>query len=286
MKFFYKMERKIGKYAIPGLMKFIIGAYALGYIVALFNESLLPYLTLDAYAILHGEVWRLLTWIVVPSSQFNPLFTLIMLFMYFQLGTTLERFWGTFRFNLYMFGGWFFTCVGAFALHLVFYILGARAEMLATLSMFCALFFSTYYINLSLFLAFALCFPNTEVRLYFILPIKMKWMAIIYAVLVGYDFINNHWAGRTAIFASLLNFIIFFFATRNWKSISPKQVKRKVEFKKSVTVEPGKTRHKCAICGRTEKDDPTLEFRYCSKCDGNYEYCQDHLFTHEHIKRS
>ena len=75
MKFFYKMERKIGKYAIPGLMKFIIGAYALGYIVALFNESLLPYLTLDVYAILHGEVWRLLTWIVVPSSAFNPLVT-------------------------------------------------------------------------------------------------------------------------------------------------------------------------------------------------------------------
>ncbi len=92
------------------------------------------------------------------------------------------------------------------------------------------------------------------------------------------------------IVASLLNFVIFFFSTRDMYRYNPKEIRRKQQFKKAVAqsrVNPstgGITKHKCAICGRTEKDDPNLEFRFCSKCNGNYEYCQDHLFTHQHVK--
>ena len=81
-----------------------------------------------------------------------------------------------------------------------------------------------------------------------------------------------------------LNFLIFFFSTRNYRSVSPKEVHRKRTYHRQVQQPKGVTRHKCAICGRTELDDPNLEFRFCSKCNGNYEYCQDHLFTHEHVK--
>ena len=88
---------------------------------------------------------------------------------------------------------------------------------------------------------------------------------------------------------SLLNFIIFFLSTRNLNRYTPHEIHRRHQFKSQMK-EPrpgsGITKHKCAVCGRTELDDPTLEFRFCSKCEGNYEYCQDHLFTHQHIRRS
>ena len=164
-----------------------------------------------------------------------------------------------------------------------------RSEALAAqLSYSIASGFSTNYINMSIFLAFAVMYPDMQVMLYFIIPIKMKWMAIVYAVLTLYEFIVSGWAGRVAIFMSLLNFIIFFFSTRNFKRYSPHEIHRRQQFKSQMRQpRPGSgiTKHKCAICGRTELDDPNLEFRFCSKCDGNYEYCQDHLFTHKHIKK-
>ena len=159
--------------------------------------------------------------------------------------------------------------------------------------------FSTYYISLSIFLAYALTYPDMKVLLYFVIPIKMKWMAIVYAALVVYDivryFMGGAWFMALPIIASLLNFIIFFLGTRNLNRYNPKEIHRRNQFKRAMgeskTVPfPGGnksgevTKHKCAVCGRTEKDDPNLEFRFCSKCNGNYEYCQDHLYTHIHKK--
>ena len=113
----------------------------------------------------------------------------------------------------------------------------------------------------------------------------MKWMAIVYGVFIVYDLVTSGWSGRVAIFASILNFLIFFFATRNYRTVSPKEIRRKKNFKRQMQQPRGNvTKHKCAICGRTELDDPNLEFRFCSKCNGNYEYCQEHLFTHKHVQ--
>ena len=130
-----------------------------------------------------------------------------------------------------------------------------------------------------------------QILLWFIIPVRMKWMAYVYAALTIYDFVTTGAVGRISIAAALLNFLIFYLSTRNYQRVSPKEVHRKYVFKTQMRDANGGrsgsvTKHKCAVCGRTEKDDPTLEFRFCSKCDGNYEYCQDHLFTHEHIKRS
>ena len=117
--------------------------------------------------------------------------------------------------------------------------------------------------------------------------IKMKWMALVYVAIAGYDFINGNIVTRVVIGASLLNFVIFFLSSRNFKRFGPGEQARKAKFKKQsrphMTYTNG-AHHRCAVCGRTELDDPCLEFRYCSKCNGNYEYCQDHLFTHEHVK--
>jgi len=105
--------------------------------------------------------------------------------------------------------------------------------------------------------------------------------------MILYGIISGSMVTRIAIIASILNFIIFFLSTRNLSRYSPKERARKAKFKQQsaphMTYANG-ARHRCAVCGRTELDDPCLEFRFCSKCNGNYEYCQDHLFTHEHVK--
>ena len=278
MSFFNRLERKIGRFAIPNLMLYIIIAYIIGYILLFANPTALSYLTLEPYAIIHGQIWRLVSWVIVPPGT-SIIFAVIMMFFYYSLGRNLENAWGTFRFNLYIFGGIIFTIIGAFIL---FFINGGGPVLIGS-------YFSTYYINMSIFLAFAVAFPNMQVMLWFIIPIKMKWMALVYAAIMGYTFFRSNGSGKMAIVMSLLNFLIFFLVTRNYQKISPKEIHRKKKYKEAVNNAKVRrqtiSKHKCAICGRTPEDDPTLTFRFCSKCNGNYEYCQEHLFTHKHIIR-
>lgn len=282
-----KFEKKFGKYAIKNISLMLILCYACGYIIELINANFLNYLTLNPYAILHGQVWRLVTWIIVPPSSFD-FFTLLMLYVYYSLGTSLERTWGTYRLNLYLFEGMLFTVLGAFALMGVSYaflpnVIAAYGGESYFFSLV-AVMFSTYYVNMSIFLAFAATFPDISMLLFFVIPIKVKYLGIIYGVILVYDFFAGSIYNKFVIGASMLNFLVFWLTSRNHIHMSPKQIKRRQTFQKEVKKNTGVTRHKCAICGRTEEDDPTLEFRFCSKCAGNYEYCQQHLFTHTHVK--
>ncbi len=290
MNWLNKLERKFGRYAIRNLMAYIVGAYAIGYVLSRLAPGLFAYLTLSPYHILHGQIWRLVTWILVPTS--GSLFSLIVMsVLYYQLGTALERTWGTFRFNVYILSGMLFTVLGAFLLYAVLYVINGRVT---DSMLYLGFGFSTEYINMSIFLAFAVTYPDMELLLMFIIPVKMKWMAAVYVVLTVLQFIESGIAGRISIFMSLLNFIIFFLSTRDYKRYSPQEVHRRQSFKRQARQArgarggsyPGGAHHKCAVCGRTELDDPTLEFRFCSKCEGNYEYCQEHLFTHQHIRMS
>ena len=283
MNFLNKMERKFGRYAIHNLTKYMIGCYAIGYILLyagnLFGFSITGYLTLSPYHILHGQIWRIVSWLLIPPPTSNLVFVLIMLLFYYSLGETLERTWGAFRYNVYILGGVLFTVIGAF---LLYFMMGANPF----LSMAYSMAFSTYYINLSIFLAFAANYPDMQVLFMMIIPMKMKWLAVLDIAYLLYDMVKGGWGIRTVILASLLNFIIYFLSTRNYQRISPKEIHRKQQFQRAVhpKMAPGVTKHKCAVCGRTEKDGDDLEFRLCSKCNGNYEYCQDHLFTHKHIQ--
>lgn len=283
MNWIDKLERKFGRFGVENLTMYVIICYAVGYFLAYFNPSLLSLLSLEPALILRGQIWRIITWVIYPPSMSNVLwFVIAIVFFYYPIGTSLERTWGSFRYTLYIFSGILFSVIGAFILY---FITGAYG--IGSL-------FNTYYISLSVFLAYALSYPDMQILLWFVIPIKMKWMAIVYGVMVLYDMITylrmGLWVYVVPIIASLLNFVLFFFSTRNMQRYNPKEVHRRREFKKAVAqsrVNPatgGITKHKCAICGRTEKDDPNLEFRFCSKCNGNYEYCQDHLFTHQHVK--
>lgn len=283
MNWIDKLERKFGRFGVENLSMYVIICYVVGYFLAYFNPSLLSLLSLEPALILRGQIWRIITWVIYPPSMSNVLwFVIAIVFFYYPIGTSLERTWGSFRYTLYIFSGILFSVIGAFILY---FITGAYG--IGSL-------FNTYYISLSVFLAYALSYPDMQILLWFVIPIKMKWMAIVYGVMVLYDMITylrmGLWVYVVPIIASLLNFVLFFFSTRNMQRYNPKEVHRRREFKKAVAqsrVNPatgGITKHKCAICGRTEKDDPNLEFRFCSKCNGNYEYCQDHLFTHQHVK--
>lgn len=271
MNFLNKMERKLGKYALPNLTMLLIGCYIVGYFIRFTMPAAEGILTLEPAYILRGQIWRLFSWVFIPPSN-NLLFAIIMLSCYYFIGNSLERTWGAFRYNVYFFGGLIFTIIGAFA---VYFLYGG--VLLGSL-------FNTSYINYTLLLAFAVTYPELQFMIYFIIPVKAKWIGMLDAVFIIVMFIQSSWGGRVAVLSSLLNFMIFFFSTRNYRRISPIEIKRKQVYRQQVKPVPGVTKHKCAICGRTE-EGTELEFRFCSKCDGNYEYCQDHLFTHEHVKK-
>lgn len=281
MKWILKMERKYGRYAIRNLSAYIIALYAAGYLMQAISPDILGYLTLEPRSILHGQVWRLVSWVLIPPYGLD-LFTIIMLYFYYSVGTALERTWGAFRYNLYIFSGILFTVLGAFILYGILRVLYAPAVPAMGAA------FSTYYISMSILLAFTATYPDAQVLLMFFIPIKMKWLGVFYGFMMVLSFIQSAWASRVVMIASIFNFIVFFLGTRNWKHYSYKEQKRRRDFHKAAAPSRVKqadtARHKCAVCGKTEKDGDHLEFRYCSKCEGNYEYCQDHLFTHEHVK--
>ena len=279
-----KFEKRFGKYAISNLSLILILCYVVGYIIQLINADFLLYLTLNPYEVLHGQIWRIFTWVIIPPSSLDP-FTIIMLLFYYNIGTSLERTWGTYRYNVYLLSGMFFTVVGSFVWLLVQYLTGGTSSNIEYISILASVYFSTYYINMSIFLAFSATFPNVQVLLMFLIPVKVKWLGILYGLVLVYDFLfAGNLVTRIAIASSLLSFVIFFVTSRSHIHMTPKQMKRRVEFRQDIRRNSRVTKHKCAICGQTEDDDPSLEFRFCSKCNGNYEYCQQHLFTHTHVQ--
>lgn len=305
-------ERRFGKYAIKNLSLILIACYGVGYVLQILDmngitPNVLSYLYLEPVKIIYDfQIWRLITWLIVPPDQFSIL-TLLVLYFYYSIGTTLEGTWGTYKYNVYLFSGWAFTILGAFACFGVFSaILGTPVSIGPA--------FTTYYVNMSIFLAFAVTYPDVRVLFFFILPIRVKILGIIYGAFIVYEFIVYLASGTVGmcvvILASLLNFIIFYITQRKKMHFNPLFGKGKssasgpymrptgangrVQSAKDAATEENKThpaftkggitRHKCAICGKTDESDPDMSFRFCSKCNGNYEYCQDHLFTHQHVE--
>lgn len=308
MGFYAKLERKFGRFVIKNITLVLIICYAAGYVLEAVNPEFLYYLSLDPVEIVHGQVWRLVSWLLIPPPESNMFFAIIMLVFYYSIGTTLERTWGTFHYNFYLFMGMLFTIMGSFLLMAycnIRYPDGVGGLSASALTSWLSLSFSTYYVNMSIFLAYACTFPDNEVYVMFILPIKVKWLGVIYGAFIGYEMIYGMIAYRATIGfvypfvigASLLNFIVFFFTTRKYIVHGNRRTKaqkayraqtRNFEYERHKMEESkasAVSKHKCAICGRTERDGEDLVFRFCSKCDGNYEYCQDHLYTHIHFNK-
>lgn len=309
-------EKKFGKYAIRNLTLVLIVCYAIGYLFETLAPAMMNYLYLDVYQIIHHfQIWRLFTWIIAPPGSFS-FWTLIMLYFYYSLGSSLERTWGVYKYNLYLFSGILFTVAGAFLLYLGTYaVFGDTAGAVEVLSRSYSQQFSTYYINMSIFLAFAATFPDAAVFLFFFIPIKVKYLGMIYGAMLVYEFVTYlrysftniaYFGFCVVIIVSLLNFVVFFLMQRKKLIAASKRMQdftramkrardpynmgttssqREFQSKPQNAPKMNKvTRHKCAICGKTDISDPDMSFRFCSKCNGNYEYCEEHLFTHKHVE--
>ena len=320
-KFLNSMEKKFGKYAIKRLPYIMILIYAVGYIMFKLNPAVIYNLSLDPYAVIHGhEYWRLVTWILVPPEDDNLFFVLIMLYFYYSIATTLELTWGSFYLNLYVFSGLIWTMIGAFGLYIylentVFNqpLANLIYDKAATYRAF-SLGISTYYMNISILLAYAATYANETILLFFVLPIKMGVLGVIYFIYFGVMIYDSWPIGGFIIGAALVNFLVFFVCTRGIRKVRRKLTMADIlrqrmakaqarNFGGSTGGNSGSTgssqssrpqmkykssaiaKHKCAICGRTSESNPELSFRFCSKCEGNFEYCEEHIFTHKHVTR-
>ncbi|SMC76915.1 rhomboid family intramembrane serine protease [Papillibacter cinnamivorans] len=272
-RFCYKHSR----FGIPNLMKYIIAGNVIVYLLSAMNTTgtFTSWLTFVPYAILQGQIWRLVTFIFVPVGNQNIFFFAISMYFYYIIGNALEREWGSAKFTLYYIGGMVITAVAALVVGLAF---GYGAYSLA----------SAYYINLSLFFAFATLYPDFTVLLFFILPIKMKWLGWLSAALFLWEVITLSFPLNLLPLLALLNYFVFFHSTiiGTAQRLRSRYSKRTINFQKATKAQQQQKgyHHKCAVCGKTDTDYPDMEFRYCSKCNGYYCYCEDHINSHVHIK--
>lgn len=284
MNFLTKLERKYGKYAIPNLTVILVCGFILGYLIEMVQPDAIYAINLNPERIMHGQIWRLITWVVMPPDGLS-IFLIFTLMFYYFVGRSLENTWGDFLYTLYVVSGILFTDIGIVGSYLVLLATGQN-QMAQVFALYSNT--STYYLCMSLFLAFAFLFPDMQVLFFLIIPIKVKWLGYVDIAYLIFSILSygtmGYYAGMVTVIMSVLNFILFYYLTRKRTAISSAHRKRKRTYKREVRQTQILTRHKCAICGQTEEDDPTLEFRYCSRCKGNYEYCNKHLFTHEHKK--
>ena len=272
------------RFGIPNLMRVIVIGNVAVYILMLLTQSsdasALSFLTFNLNGLLHGEVWRIVTFIFYPSAG-SPFWLLISLYFYYWIGSTLERQWGTAKFNLYYISGTLLTVLGAILASLI------SGNPYLTVA-------GTGYVNLSMFFAFAVLFPNAQVLLFFIIPVKMKWLAYLDGALFAFDIISavgqHNWGGVVLPIVALLNFAVFiwpevhYLRQRTQYQASRKTVQfRQAQQQQARQQEQQGYHHKCAVCGKTDTDYPDMQFRYCSKCAGYHCFCQDHIFNHVHF---
>ena len=264
--------RKHPYFGIPNLMKYITIANAVLWLLNAVNSRILPYMVFSPYWILRGQVWRLISFIFIPPS--TGILAFLAFYFYYFLGSTLEQQWGTARFNLYFFSGVVLTILFGF---LIYWITGVSVSLTA------------YYLFLSMFFSFAVLFPDMQVLLFFVIPVKMKWLAILDALFFLYGIFTTPFPANLVPVVAILNFFLFCgedllamlgVYKKSANTISFQRAAREIRRKQAASL----YHHKCAVCGKTDTDYPDLEFRYCSKCAGYHCFCQEHINSHIHFK--
>ena len=288
MRLVERFAYKHPHFGIPHLIRYLVGGNVLVWIlcVLLRNTTLLNYLVFSFDGICRGQIWRLVTFLFIPVVG-NPFLALLSFYFYYWMGNLLEQYWGTVQFNLYILIGWFFTALFGVLMG----VFGRGIYSYTT-----ALAMSGHYIYLSMFFAVATLFPNMEVLLFMILPVKMKWLALVDVGLFVYDMVNGSFLFPVNMLpaVAMLNYLVFF-AVELWNRRPRKPSDTVVNFRREtarIRREEERTRreqkdqlyhHKCSVCGRTDASNPELEFRYCSRCAGYHCFCQEHINNHIHF---
>lgn len=287
-------------FGVPGLMRYIVLANVLIFLLDWFSSGTCSAL-LGFYPglVLKGEIWRLFTFVVVPEpyelTGLGPVWFAFSMLFYFSLGTAIEREWGTPKFSLFYLCGSVITLIAGFLTFGITHLMYGNAA-----GVFSYIPVTMGQVNFSILLAFATLFPDAMFRIYFLIPIKAKWLAIFYLLRQVWDIMRM--SGLMLVLflpimlplmlAALINYAFFFWSDitevvgRAFRQAKHQNSKQTINFKKatkSAYQQKGYI-HKCAVCGKTDTEYPDLEFRYCSKCNGYYCYCMEHINSHEHIK--
>ncbi len=254
-----KLERKLRRFAVPNVTLFLIVGQVLVYFVAQVRPQAMENIRLIPARVLEGEVWRLFTFVVEPPTD-NLLFAFFFWYLFYLMGTALEHQWGVFRYNAFLLIGYVASVAAAFLV----------PEQPASVS----------FLQGSVFFAFAALFPDFVMYLFFVLPVKIKWLAILAGIAVFLAFAQGDWSTRAMIAANVLNLFVFFSKDvfdriRGWR--------RRTAWQAKTQVSQDKPFHRCVVCGITDKSHPQMEFRYCSKCVGACGYCTEHIRNHEHV---
>jgi hypothetical protein len=253
-----RLERRLGRYAIQNLILYVVGGMAIVWMLYFVRPAVLDRIDLDMAAVRRGEVWRLVTFLFIPT-EFSPWLVMLILYFTWWVGISLEQQWGAFKFN-------------------VFYLFGVLGTIAAAAI---AGGSSNLYLDVSMLLAFATLFPDVTIYLFLILPIQVKWLGLFAAVGLVYAFAVSGWAERAAIVAALGNYLLFF--TGHWmaflksQALQSKQAARRVEFQDTRSAQGQRV---CAICGARESDGADIRVCSCDKCGGPRALCLEHARNH------
>ena len=272
------------RFGIPNLMLYIVIANAIIWVFSLMDTSniLIPLLRFSPWHILHGQIWRLVSFALVPHT--SGFFALIAFYFYYFIGSTIERQWGSGKFTIYFLSGIVLTVIYGFVLYFIYgqdeqislYLIGGQV--------------SAYYIYLSMFFTFATLYPDMQVLLFFIIPIKMKWLGLLDLALFLYDVIRTPFPFNLLPVVAVLNYLLF---CGSWlfawlRPAARQQRQNTINFRQEVHRMQQEQRQRpytrrCEVCGRNDHDYPNMEFRYCSRCAGYHCFCMDHINNHRHF---
>jgi hypothetical protein len=247
-RFLARLERRFGRFAIPNLTYVIVFGMALVWILGFVRPEFVAALELDLDAVKRGQVWRLVTFLLVPPPT-SSIWVIVSLYVMWWVGTSVEQHWGSFKYNVFYFTGALGTIVSAV-------LLGGA---------------SNYILNESVFLAFGTLFPDVQILLMFIIPIRAKWLALLAGASLALFFAMGDWALRGAIVAAVGNYLLFF--TGHWVSVfrgralQVKQAARRAEFRSSASAASAPFGQRvCAMCGAREADGADIRVCSCEKC--------------------
>lgn len=257
-----KLDKRLGRYALPNVTIYLIAGQTLFYVLFLTGKLDRSQTYLAADLLLDGEWWRLLTFPFDPPLT-NPFFAFFAWYLFYLMGSALEEQWGAFRYNVFLLIGYLMTVAVSF---LTPYLPISNA-----------------FLGLSVFLAFAFLYPDFVLQIFFVLPVRIKWLALLTWLYYGYQFLFGGGHTRLLILASICNFLLFFardivVQVRYGKRQMTKQASR-------LAVREDKAFHRCTVCGITDKTHPRMDFRYCPECAGQHGYCEEHIFSHEHVRK-
>ncbi len=280
------------------MLYIVIGCGIVSLLDLLQFHQIYDLLCFDRAAILKGQVWRLITYVFTMKST-NPLMTLILLYCYYSIGSALERNWGTLRFNLYYLAGVLFMDIFAMAF-------GGIQIPAGNIRYDFSNFYSAgmiNYLHLSMLICFATTYPDTQFYLFFFIPIKAWILALIYLIITIFDVVSMSiplmcFPHNLFPLVALANYFLFFgedivnVLPLSWRVKMRRKSPGKTKVQQTGSV-PFQTKakpatpsytHRCTVCGKTDVSNPELEFRYCSRCNGYFCYCEDHISNHTHIE--